>query len=129
TGKVHIPPVRTQPLPTGKPKVTPVPTSKPKVTPVPTGKPHVSIPVPIGRPHRPFLVPTDRGYSPSVISSTWSHGQLLFSPQQLVLGKHIEKENPFSTTADEGIFDSGCSRSMTGKKNDRMTFKHFKVEK
>nr|GEZ21428.1 hypothetical protein [Tanacetum cinerariifolium] len=32
TGKVHIPPVRPQPVPIGKPKVTPVPTGKPKVT-------------------------------------------------------------------------------------------------
>nr|GFA55960.1 hypothetical protein [Tanacetum cinerariifolium] len=45
TGKVHIPPVRPQPVPTGKPKVIPVPTGKPKVTPVPTGKPKVT-PVP-----------------------------------------------------------------------------------
>nr|GEV06645.1 ribonuclease H-like domain-containing protein [Tanacetum cinerariifolium] len=67
TGKVHIPPVRPQPVPTRKPKVTPVPTGKPKVTPVPTGKPHVSTPVPTGRPNRPFPVPTDRGYSPSVV--------------------------------------------------------------
>nr|GEW87738.1 ribonuclease H-like domain-containing protein [Tanacetum cinerariifolium] len=36
TSKVHITPVRPQPIPTGKPKVTPVPTGKPKVTPVPT---------------------------------------------------------------------------------------------
>nr|GEW62296.1 ribonuclease H-like domain, Gag-pre-integrase domain protein [Tanacetum cinerariifolium] len=62
TGKVHIPPVRPQP----------VPTDKPKVTPVPTGKPQVSTPVPSGRPSRPFPVHTDRGYSPSVMSSWWS---------------------------------------------------------
>nr|GEY14613.1 xylulose kinase-1 [Tanacetum cinerariifolium] len=81
TGKVHIPPVRPQPIPTGKLKVTPVPTGKPKVTPVPTGKPkvtlvpngkpHVSTPVPTGRPNRPFPVPTDRGYSPSVSFGWW----------------------------------------------------------
>nr|GEW05470.1 putative ribonuclease H-like domain-containing protein [Tanacetum cinerariifolium] len=91
------PAVRPQPIPTGKPKVKPIPTGKPKVPPVPTGKPqvtpvltskpHVSTPVPTGRPNRPFPVPTDRGYSPS--------------------------ETPFSATEDEGIFDSGCSRSMT----------------
>nr|GEX06597.1 ribonuclease H-like domain, Gag-pre-integrase domain protein [Tanacetum cinerariifolium] len=50
-----------------KPKVTPVPTGKPKVTPVPTGKPKVT-PVPTG-----------------------IYGQLLLSPQQVVLGSHIEK--------------------------------------
>nr|GFD48443.1 hypothetical protein [Tanacetum cinerariifolium] len=67
TGKVNIPPVRPQPVPTGKPKAstlfptgkpkvsTPVPTGKPKVsTPVPTGKPKVSTPVLSGRPNRPF---------------------------------------------------------------------------
>nr|GEV56472.1 ribonuclease H-like domain-containing protein [Tanacetum cinerariifolium] len=79
------------PVSTGKPKVKPVPTGKPKVTPVPTGKPQVSTPVPTGMPNRPFPVPTDRGYSPS--------------------------ETPFSATEDEEIFDSGCSRSMTGKQH------------
>nr|GEX25550.1 uncharacterized mitochondrial protein AtMg00810-like [Tanacetum cinerariifolium] len=120
TGKVHISTGRPQPVPTGKPKVTPVPTGKltvtpvptgkPKVTPIPTGKPQVSTPVPTGRLNRLFPVPTDRGYSPSVIS-----GQLLLSPQQVVLGKHIDKDNPFSATKDERIFYNGCSRSMTGR--------------
>nr|GEU86014.1 retrotransposon protein, putative, Ty1-copia subclass [Tanacetum cinerariifolium] len=86
TGKPKVKPVPTgkpkvTPVPTGKPKVTPVSTGKPTVTPVPTGKLQVSTPVPTGRPNRPFLVPTDRVYSPSVISS----------PQQVVLGNHIEK--------------------------------------
>nr|GEV82450.1 ribonuclease H-like domain, reverse transcriptase, RNA-dependent DNA polymerase [Tanacetum cinerariifolium] len=58
--------------------------------PVPTGKQKVFAPVHAGRQNRPFLVPTDRGYSPS--------------------------ENPFSDAKVEGIFDSGCSRSMTGNK-------------
>ncbi|GJV35198.1 putative ribonuclease H-like domain-containing protein [Tanacetum coccineum] len=70
TGKVNIPPARPQPVPTGKPKVP--------------------APVPTGRQNRPFLVPTNRGYSPSVTSG-WKNGQLLLSPQQVVLGKHIEK--------------------------------------
>nr|GEX27698.1 ribonuclease H-like domain, Gag-pre-integrase domain protein [Tanacetum cinerariifolium] len=87
TGKPKVTPVST-----GKPNVTPVPTGKPKVTPVPTGKPKVT-PVPTGRPNRSFLVSTDRGFSPSVISSWWSkiYGQLMLSPQQVVLGNHIEK--------------------------------------
>nr|GEU82569.1 ribonuclease H-like domain-containing protein [Tanacetum cinerariifolium] len=91
TGKVNIPLVRPQPIPTGKPKVsTLVPTGKPKVsTSVPTGKPKVSTPVPTGRPNRPSPFPTDRGFSPS--------------------------EHPFSAAEDEGIFNSGCSRSMTGR--------------
>nr|GEU33607.1 ribonuclease H-like domain, reverse transcriptase, RNA-dependent DNA polymerase [Tanacetum cinerariifolium] len=98
TGKPKVTPVPTGkpkviPVSTGKPKVTPVPTSKPKVTPVPTGKLQVSTLVPTGRPNRPFPVPTDRGYSPLVIFGWWSqiYGQLMLSPQQVVLGNHIEK--------------------------------------
>nr|GEU98023.1 putative ribonuclease H-like domain-containing protein [Tanacetum cinerariifolium] len=93
TGKPKGTPIPTgkpkfKPVPIGKPKVKSVSTSKPKVTPVPTGTPQVSTPVPTGRPYRPFPVPTDRGYSSS--------------------------ETPFSATEDEGIFNSRCSRSMTG---------------
>nr|GEV67526.1 hypothetical protein [Tanacetum cinerariifolium] len=111
TGNVHNPLVRPQPVPTGKPKVTPVPTGKPKVTlvptgkpqvtPVPTGKPKVSTPIPTGRPNRPSPFPTDRGFSPLVISGWWS------------------------TTEDEGIFDSRCSRSMTGNKERLDDFQAF----
>nr|GEY64911.1 hypothetical protein [Tanacetum cinerariifolium] len=71
TGKVNIPSVRPQP--------------------VPTGKPMMSAPVPTGMPNRPSLFPTDRGFSPSVIFGWWKNGQLLLSPQQVVLGNHIEK--------------------------------------
>nr|GEU87405.1 hypothetical protein [Tanacetum cinerariifolium] len=93
TGKPKATPVPTgkpkgTPVPTGKPKGTPVPTGKPKVHPVPAGKPKFS-PVPTGRLHRPFPVATDRGCSPSVPSEI--DGQLLLSPQQVVLGNHIEK--------------------------------------
>nr|GEY03998.1 putative ribonuclease H-like domain-containing protein [Tanacetum cinerariifolium] len=80
-------------------------------------------------------------------------GQQLLSPQQVVLRNHIEKvyigyprtivdlihlhgqtfqihkENPFSAAEDEGVFNSGCSRSMTGNKENWMTFKHFKAVK
>nr|GEZ25428.1 ribonuclease H-like domain-containing protein [Tanacetum cinerariifolium] len=90
---------KVKPVHTGKPKVTPVPTGKPKVTPIPTGKPQVSTPVPTGRTNRPFPVPTDRGYFPS--------------------------ETPFSATEDEGIFDSGCSRTMTGNKERLDNFQAF----
>nr|GEW86514.1 putative ribonuclease H-like domain-containing protein [Tanacetum cinerariifolium] len=115
TGKVHIPPVRPQPVPTGKPKVTPVPTGKPKVTPVPTGKPKVT-PVPTGK-TTVTPIPTE------------IYGQLLLSPQQVVLGNHIEKETPFSATKDEGIFDSGCSRSMTSNKERLDDFQAFQGRK
>ncbi|GKE55946.1 hypothetical protein Tco_1495131, partial [Tanacetum coccineum] len=92
-GKVNIPPARPQLVPTGKPKVP--------------------APVPTGRKNRYFPVHTDRGYSPSVTSGWWKNGQLLLSPQQVVLGKHIEKENSYTDAEDERIFDNGCSRSMT----------------
>nr|GEX48675.1 hypothetical protein [Tanacetum cinerariifolium] len=62
-----------------------IPHARPQ--PVPTGKPKVFAPVPAGRQNRPFPVPTDRGHSSS--------------------------ENPFSDAEVKGIFDSGCSRSMT----------------
>nr|GEX33207.1 putative ribonuclease H-like domain-containing protein [Tanacetum cinerariifolium] len=65
-----------------------IPPARPQ--PVPAGKLKVFAPVPIGRQNRPFPVPTDKGYSPS--------------------------ENPFPNSEDEGVFDSGCSRSMTGNK-------------
>nr|GEZ55629.1 hypothetical protein [Tanacetum cinerariifolium] len=64
-----------------------IPPARPQ--PVPTGKPKVFAPVPAVRQNRPFPVPTNRAYSPS--------------------------ENPFSEAEVEGIFDSGCSRSMTGR--------------
>nr|GEV96069.1 hypothetical protein [Tanacetum cinerariifolium] len=107
TGKVNIPSARPQPVPTGKPKVF--------------------APVPTGRQNRPFPVPTDRGYSPSIISGI--NGQLLLSPQQVVLGNHIEKENPFPDVEDEGVFDSGYSRSMTGNKERLDDFQVFQGRK
>nr|GEY03747.1 hypothetical protein [Tanacetum cinerariifolium] len=122
TVKVNIPPVRPQPVPTGKPKVS---------APVPTGKPKVSTPVPTGRPNRPSPFPTDRGFSPSIIFGWWSriYGQLLLSSQQVVLGNHIDKEHPFLATEDEGIFNSGYSRSMTSNKERLDDFQAFQGRK
>nr|GEV87987.1 putative ribonuclease H-like domain-containing protein [Tanacetum cinerariifolium] len=131
TGKPKATPVPTgkpkgTPVPTGKPKVKPVPTGKPKVTPVPTRKPHMFTPVPTGRPNKPFPVATDRGCSPSVISG--------WCPQQVALGNLIKMvytgyprtmETPFLATNDEGIFDSGCFRSMTGNKERLDDFHAF----
>ncbi|GJX90284.1 putative ribonuclease H-like domain-containing protein [Tanacetum coccineum] len=74
-----------------------IPPARPQ--PVPTGKPKVPAPVPTGRQNRPFPVPTDRGYSPS--------------------------ENPYSDAEDEGIFDSGCSRSMIGNMERLDDFQEF----
>nr|GEZ62263.1 hypothetical protein [Tanacetum cinerariifolium] len=86
-------------VPTGRPKVNPVPTAKPKVRSVPTSKPQVTSPVFAGRPNRPFPVPTDGGYSPS--------------------------ETSFLATENEEIFNSGCSRSMTGNKDRLDDFQAF----
>nr|GEZ89845.1 putative ribonuclease H-like domain-containing protein [Tanacetum cinerariifolium] len=83
TGKVNIPPIRPQP--------------------VPTGKPQVFTPVPTGRQNRPFPVPANKGYSPS--------------------------EHPFPDAKDEGIFDSGCSRSITGNKERLDAFQEFQGRK
>ncbi|GJR44561.1 putative ribonuclease H-like domain-containing protein [Tanacetum coccineum] len=74
-----------------------IPSASPQ--PIPTGKPKVPEPVSTGRQNRPFPVPTDRRYSPS--------------------------ENPYSDAKDEGIFDSGCSRSMTGNMERLDDFQEF----
>nr|GEX07087.1 ribonuclease H-like domain-containing protein [Tanacetum cinerariifolium] len=74
-----------------------IPPARPQ--PVPIGKPKVFAPVPTGRQNMPFPVSTDRGYSPS--------------------------ENPFPDAKDEGVFDSGCSRSMTGNKERLDDFQVF----
>ncbi|GJR92068.1 hypothetical protein Tco_0216079 [Tanacetum coccineum] len=86
---------RPKPVPTGRPK--PVSTGRPK--PVPTDKPKVPEPVPTGRQNRPFLVPSGRRYSPS--------------------------ENTYTDAEDEGIFDSGYSRSMTGNMERLHDFQEF----
>ncbi|GJR18793.1 putative ribonuclease H-like domain-containing protein [Tanacetum coccineum] len=127
TGKVNIPPASPQPVPTGKPKVP--------------------APVPTGRQNRPFLVPTDRGYSPSVTSGWWkstarpmphlnrptsSYFQTYtpYVPQMYYNhmkygGVRWAPENPYSDAEDEGIFDSGCSRSMTGNMERQDDFQEF----
>nr|GEV79643.1 hypothetical protein [Tanacetum cinerariifolium] len=86
---------------------------------IPTGKPKVFAPVHAGRQNRPFPVPIDRGYSPSV-SSGWRKVLL-----DLCLILVDLQENPFSDAEVEGIFDSGCSRSMTGNKERLDDFQAF----
>ncbi|GJV76185.1 putative ribonuclease H-like domain-containing protein, partial [Tanacetum coccineum] len=102
TGKVNIPPASPQPVPTGKPKVpTPVPTS---------------------RQNRPFLVPTDRGYSPSVTSGWWKSTA---RPMKYGGVRWATTVKPSADAEDEGIFDSGCSRSMTGNMERLDDFQEF----
>nr|GEW00159.1 hypothetical protein [Tanacetum cinerariifolium] len=93
----------------------------------------MSTPVPTGRPYRPFPVSTDRGYSPSTYTpyiptmyyNNMQYGgdrwETVVKPSSGCSWKPYRKgfhwETPFSATEDEGIFDSGCSRSMTGNKD------------
>nr|GEX56901.1 ribonuclease H-like domain-containing protein [Tanacetum cinerariifolium] len=42
-----------------------------------------------------------------------------------ILSKSVELENTFLAAEDEGIFDSGCSRSMTGNKKRLDDFQAF----
>nr|GEV19126.1 hypothetical protein [Tanacetum cinerariifolium] len=148
TSKVNIPPVRPQPVPTGKTKAS---------APVPTGKPTVSTPVPVGRPNRPFLVPTDRGYFPSVSSNWWKSTARPMPHYCRPTSSYFRTYTPYApimyynhmkyggdiwaiavkpsascswnshrkATKDEGIFDSGCSRSMTGNKERLDDFQAF----
>nr|GEU35008.1 ribonuclease H-like domain-containing protein [Tanacetum cinerariifolium] len=99
--------------------------AKKTVEPVPTDKPKVFAPVSTGRQNRLFLVPTDRGYSPSVIFepvptdkpkvfapvSTGRQNRLFLVPTDRGYSPSVIFDDE-----DEGIFDSGCSRSMTGNK-------------
>ncbi|GKF39746.1 hypothetical protein Tco_0119807, partial [Tanacetum coccineum] len=60
-------------------------------------------PVPTGRQNRPIPVPTGRKNRPIPVPT----------------------ENPYSDAENEGIFDSGCSRSMTGNMERLDDFQEF----
>ncbi|GJT30536.1 hypothetical protein Tco_0910811 [Tanacetum coccineum] len=62
-------------------------------------------PVPTGKPKVPAPVPT---------GCSWKTQE-----------KFITGENPYSDAEDEGIFDSGCSRSMTGNMERLDDFQEF----
>nr|GEU81448.1 putative reverse transcriptase domain-containing protein [Tanacetum cinerariifolium] len=47
----------------------------------------------------------------------------LLSDYDCEIRYHPGKENPFSATEDDGIFDSGCSRSMTGRITGKRTIR------
>ncbi|GJX70102.1 hypothetical protein Tco_0307273, partial [Tanacetum coccineum] len=148
SGKVSNPAARPNQVSTGRPK--PVSTGRPK--PVPTDKPKVPEPVPTGRQHRPFPVLSGRRYSPSVTSGWWKCTarpmphlnrptssyfqtytpyvpQVYYNHMQYggVRGATVVKpsENPYSDAEDEGIFDSGCSRSMIGNMERLDDFQEF----
>ncbi|GJR47703.1 putative ribonuclease H-like domain-containing protein [Tanacetum coccineum] len=107
---------------------------------VPTGKTKVLEPVPTGRQNKPFPVPLGRRYSPSVTSGWWkmyyNHMQYggvrwatAVKPSAGCSWKTHRKglywENSYTDAEDEGIFDSGCSRSMTGNMERLDDFQEF----
>nr|GEW18761.1 uncharacterized mitochondrial protein AtMg00810-like [Tanacetum cinerariifolium] len=103
TGKATIPSARPQPIPTGKPKVF--------------------APVPAGRQNMPFPVPTDRGYYPSTYTPsipTMSYNHMKYGGYRWATVVKPSAGCSWKThrkdVEDEGIFDSGCSISMTGNK-------------
>nr|GEV47246.1 ribonuclease H-like domain, reverse transcriptase, RNA-dependent DNA polymerase [Tanacetum cinerariifolium] len=107
TGKVNIPPARPQPVPTSKPKVF--------------------APVPTGRQNRPFPAPTDRGYSPSTYTPyvpTMYYNHMKYGGDRWAT---IVK--PSADAEDEEVFDSSCSRSMSGNKESLDDFQVFQGEK
>ncbi|GJU35412.1 putative ribonuclease H-like domain-containing protein [Tanacetum coccineum] len=74
------------------------------------GKAQVPAPVPTGRQNEAFPVPMIG------VSSIRLDGATAVKLQQ---------ENPYSDAEDEGIFDSGCSRSMTGNMERLDDFQEF----
>ncbi|GJS99911.1 putative ribonuclease H-like domain-containing protein [Tanacetum coccineum] len=147
SGKVFIPTARPNKVPAGRPK--PVSTGRPK--PVSTGRPKpVSTGAPVStitsgwwqstaRPMTHFPSPTSsyfQTYTPYVPQMYYNHMQYgevrwatAVKPSAGCSWKTHRKclywENPYSNTEDEGIFDSGCSRSMTGNMERLDEFQEF----
>nr|GEV75208.1 putative ribonuclease H-like domain-containing protein [Tanacetum cinerariifolium] len=129
--KVNISPARPQPVPTGKPKM---------FAPVPTGRPTS----PYFQTYTPY-VPTmyynrmqyggDRwvtAVKPSAGCSWKSHKKGFHWVPKNNGGSHTSTWPKFSDprdAEDEGIFDSGCSRSMTGNKERLDDFQVIQGEK
>ncbi|GJT52251.1 putative ribonuclease H-like domain-containing protein [Tanacetum coccineum] len=108
----------------------------PHAVPLRTGKVNITSarpqPVPTGKPKGLFQFSTDRGF---YISNFWlvpmqygggENGNCVKPSASLSLwNNHIEKENSYTDAEDEGIFDSGCSRSMTGNMERLDDFQEF----
>nr|GFA23984.1 ribonuclease H-like domain-containing protein [Tanacetum cinerariifolium] len=146
TCKVNIPPARPHPVPTGKPKVlAPVPTSRQnRPFPVPTDRgdsPSVisgwwkstARPMPyFTRPTSSYFQPYTP-YVPTMYYNYMKYGGNRWATTVKPLARCSRKshrkglywENPFPDAEDEGVFDSGCSRSMTGNKERLDDFKKF----
>nr|GEX31156.1 hypothetical protein [Tanacetum cinerariifolium] len=142
TGKPTV-----HPVPTGKPTVHPVPTGKPKFTPVPTGRLHRPFPVATDKGCSPSVPSGWWSHTATPLPYLFNPTSLYFQPytsyvptmyynhmqyggdrwatavKPLAGGswkaykKGLHWDNTFSAAEDEGIFDSGCSRSMTGNKD------------
>ncbi|GJR77692.1 putative ribonuclease H-like domain-containing protein [Tanacetum coccineum] len=100
-----------------------IPSFVPKAASVPAGSRNRPASVPAGSRNRPTSVPAGLAI---ITKCIWMRedGELLLSPQQVVLGEFKGQicngdprtmENPHKNK-DLGIVDSGCSRSMTGNK-------------
>nr|GEZ46431.1 retrotransposon protein, putative, unclassified [Tanacetum cinerariifolium] len=150
TGKVNISPARPQPIPTGKPKV---------FAPVPTGRQNRPFPVPNDRGYSPSVIscwwksttghmpyfsrPTSsyfQTYTPYVPTMYYNHMKYggdrwatAVKPSAGCSWKSHRKgfywENSFLGAEDEGVFDSSCSRSMTGNKERLDDFQEFQGRK
>nr|GEV84083.1 hypothetical protein [Tanacetum cinerariifolium] len=107
TGMVNIPPARAQPVLTGKPKVF--------------------APVFTGRQNRPFPVSTDRGYFPS--TNTPYVPTMYYNHMKYGGDRWATAVMPSADAEEEGVFDSGCSRSMTGNKEILDDFQVFQGRK
>nr|GEZ76268.1 ribonuclease H-like domain-containing protein [Tanacetum cinerariifolium] len=128
TGKVTIPPARPQPVPTGKPKV---------FAPVPAGRQNRPFPIltdrgyppsvssgwwkSIARPMPHFSRPTSSyfqtytSYVPTMSYTHMKYGKDRWATAVKRSAGYFWKSHR-KDAKDEGIFDSGCSRSMTGNK-------------
>nr|GEU52395.1 putative ribonuclease H-like domain-containing protein [Tanacetum cinerariifolium] len=146
TGKVNIPPARPQPIPTDKPKV---------FAPVPIGRHNRPFPVPTDRGYSPSVIsggwkstatpmpyfsrPTSsyfQTYTPYVPPVYYNHMQYggdrwatAVKPSAGCSWKSHRKGNPFPDAKDEWVFNSGCSRSMTGNKERLDDFQEIQGRK
>ncbi|GKD08291.1 hypothetical protein Tco_1187976, partial [Tanacetum coccineum] len=138
SGKVSIPATRPNQVPAGRPK--PVSTSRPKPV---TGAPvSTSVPVSTSKQNRPPPVHAGRRISSSTSTPFGPHvyyNQMHYDgdgwatvvkPSAGCSWKShrnkVYKVNLHSDARDEGIVDSGCSRSMTGNKERLANFQPFK---
>ncbi|GJV38428.1 putative ribonuclease H-like domain-containing protein [Tanacetum coccineum] len=126
SGKVSIPAARPKPVSTGRPK-----------------------PVSIGKQNRPTPVHAGRRHSSSVASNWWQSTARPMAHLPTPTSSYFQTYTPLgshdyynqmhyngngwetavnlhSDTRDEGIVDSGCSRSMTGNKERLDDFQAFK---